>query len=99
MKILLDKKVEAIILGCTHYPILKNQIKKIIRKNIKIISQDEIIPKKLKDYLARHPEITKNLSQKKTTKILVTDLTQNIEKLSQKWFGKNIKIELVNIQG
>ena len=66
-------------------------------KNVKIISQDEIIPKKLREYFARHPEIEKNLSKKGTAKILVTDITKNVSELSNKWFGKDVKPKLVNI--
>lgn len=96
LKPFLNKKLDALILGCTHYPFYKNEIKKIIGSKIKIISQDEIIPKKLKEYFVRHLEIEKKLSQKKTAKILVTDMTPSIKKLSQKWFGKNVKSELIN---
>ncbi|MBP9715489.1 MAG: glutamate racemase [Candidatus Pacebacteria bacterium] len=97
LKPLMEKNAEAIILGCTHYPIFKKEFKKILPKNIKLISQDEIIPKKLKDYLKRHQEISKKLSHKKTIKILVTDKTQNVEKLSGEWFGKNTKPKLINL--
>jgi len=107
LKPLLAKKPDAIALGCTHYPFYKNEIRKILAlrsfsgggvgKNIKVLSQDEIIPKKLKEYLARHSEVVKKLSKNKTTKILVTDLTKNIEKLSQKWFGKKTKPKLINL--
>jgi len=83
-----NKNLDALVLGCTHYPILKKEIKKIISPEIKIISQDEIISKKLKEYLARHPEITQKLSRNKSIKILVTDKTQNINYLIKKWFGK-----------
>jgi len=84
---LMDKELDALVLGCTHYPILKKEIKKIMPKKVKIISQDEIIPKKLKDYLARHPEIDKKLSRDKSLKILVTDKTKNMDRLIKKWFG------------
>src|SRR3989344_3604685 len=87
LKPLLAERVEAIALGCTHYPIFKNEIRKIVGKGVKIISQDEIVPKKLKNYLARHTEISKKLSQKRTAKILVTDKTQTMDKLTKKWFG------------
>ncbi len=97
LKPLLVKKVEALILGCTHYPILKNEIKKIVPSNVKIISQDEIIPKKLKDYLTRHPEINKNLKKSKKVKILFTDITPTVEGLTKKWFGKEIKPQYVEI--
>jgi glutamate racemase len=91
------KKPEAIILGCTHYPILKKEIKKMLPKSIKIISQDEIIPKKLEEYLKKHLEIYKKLSKGRTAKILVTDVTQTISKLSQKWFGVKIKPKLIKL--
>ena len=97
LKPLLVKKPDAIALGCTHYPFFKNEIKKIVPKNIKIISQDEIVPKKLKDYFERHEEITKKLSCGKHAKILVTDITKNVEKLTGIWFGKDTKPELVKL--
>ena len=91
------KKIEALALGCTHYPFYKNEIRKILGKNIKVISQDEIVPKKLKEYFERHPEIVNKLSKNRKAKILVTDITKNIEKLSQKWFGAETKPELVKL--
>ncbi|MEK7588858.1 MAG: glutamate racemase [Patescibacteria group bacterium] len=97
LKSLLDKKIDAVMLGCTHYPIFKKDIQKIVGKKIKVISQDEIIPKKLKEYFVRHSEISKKLSKNKTAKILVTDVTDSMVALSQKWFGKDAKPELVNI--
>jgi glutamate racemase len=97
LKPLMEKNVEAIILGCTHYPIFKKEFKKILPKNIKLISQDEIIPKKLKDYLKRHQEVEKKLSHKKTIKILVTDKTQNVEKLTKEWFGENTKPKSIDL--
>lgn len=67
-----DKKLDALVLGCTHYPILKREIKKIMPEEIKIISQDEIVPKKLKNYLSRHSEIAEKLSKKKTFNTIFT---------------------------
>ena len=55
------------------------------------------LEKKLKEYLARHPEIENKLSKNKKAKILLTDITKNIQKLSQKWFGSGIKPELVKL--
>jgi len=83
---LLQKKVDAIILGCTHYPILKRKIRKA--SGVKVISQDEIISHKLESYLKRHFEIDEQLSKKGTTKLLITDLTKSISAESRKWFGK-----------
>ncbi len=97
LKPLIAKKIDVLVLGCTHYPILKKEIKSIIGDKIKIISQDEIIPKKLNEYLNHHPEIEKKLSKNKNIKILFTDITPTVEELTLKWFGKNTKISLVKI--
>ncbi|MCE9548889.1 glutamate racemase [Candidatus Nomurabacteria bacterium] len=92
-------KIEALVLGCTHYPIFKREFELALRSlgvGGKIISQDEIIPEKLKDYLKRHPEIEKKLTRNKNVKILVTDKTKTIEKLTRDWFGK-IKPKLISL--
>lgn len=36
-------KTDAIILGCTHYPIIKESIKKIVEKNTEIIDMGEVL--------------------------------------------------------
>lgn len=91
LKPLQEKNVEVIILGCTHYPILKTQIKKIIGNNIRLISQDEVIPDKLADYLTRHSEIEIKLEKNSQVKIYVTEITPYFEKLAKKWLGENNK--------
>lgn len=78
------KKIEALALGCTHYPFYKSEIRKILSPKIKVLSQDEIVPKKLKEYLGRHQEIEKQLSKNRKAKLLVTDITKNIQDLSKK---------------
>lgn len=93
---LLRKKVEALILGCTHYPILKNRIKKVIGKKIKIISQDEIISKKIKEYLIKHSEIERKISRNRKITLEVTDLSDGFLKLAKKWFGKKINLKTVS---
>lgn len=96
LKPLLAKKIDALVLGCTHYPIFKQQLKREAGKKVRIISQDEIIPKKLKAYLAQHKEIEKKLSKKRDVKILATDKTQTVNELTKRWFGK-IKTKLVKL--
>lgn len=94
---LMKKNIDALILGCTHYPILKNEIGKIAGEKIKIFSQDEIIPSKLSDYLKRHPETDKKLTKKFRRDFFITDITVSFKKNAKKWYGKNIKLKLVNI--
>ena len=98
LRSLLSERINALVLGCTHYPILKNKIRKIIGKNIRIISQDGIIPAKLKNYLQRHSEIEKKLTQKRKSIFAVTDLTENFQHTAQKWLGRNIKLKKIRLK-
>lgn len=54
-------KVGAVILGCTHYTVLKEHLRET--HGFEVLSQDEIIPEKLEMYLRRHKEIESRLSR------------------------------------
>ncbi|MBN2675924.1 MAG: glutamate racemase [Alphaproteobacteria bacterium] len=82
-----------VILGCTHYPALKEILKEILPPQTKIISQDEIIPEKLKDYLKRHLEIEKKLSCNQSREFLVTDLTDSYIEMTRTLYGQHIEIK------
>ncbi len=94
---LLKKNIDTLILACTHYPIIKKEIRDLVSTDVHVICQDEFISKKLKSYLTRHLEIKSKLSKKKTRKFLVTKKTKHFESLARKWFGRNIHLELVKL--
>ena len=94
---LLDKKIDTLILGCTHYIILENKIRKIVGENVALILEEEIVAKKLADYLEKHSEIENNLGKDGAITIYLTDLTENSKALGDRFFGKKIDIEKVKI--
>lgn len=49
-----DDKIDTLILGCTHYPLLIGKIRKYIPDNVTIVSQGELVASSLADYLCRH---------------------------------------------
>lgn len=53
---------EVVVLGCTHYTQIKSQLRAYFGESKTIISQDEVIPVKLADYLRRHDEIASQLT-------------------------------------
>lgn len=93
LKPLMAKKIDTLILGCTHYGILKNKIKKIVSDKVLVISEAEIVASKLKDYLRRHTEIEKKLSKKSKRIFYSTDLTDKFQLLGTKFFGKKITVQ------
>lgn len=94
---LISKKIDTLILGCTHYGILENKIKKIAGKNIHIISEADIVAAKLKDYLKRHPEVEKRLAKNGRRTFYSTDLTENFRTLGGKFFGRKIEVQKANL--
>lgn len=62
-------ETDTVILGCTHYAKFKNELRQALGTEIKVLSQDEIIPDKLKQYLDNHPEIESKLSRNGTRSI------------------------------
>lgn len=55
--------IDTIVLGCTHYPVLKDFLESILPKGMNVISQGPIVAESLKDYLQRHPEMDERLTQ------------------------------------
>lgn len=84
---IIEKDIEALILGCTHYMLLKDEIRNILPEHIKLISQDEIIPKKLKVYLDKHTDTKKRISKNGNVALFVTKATDQMNHLGEEWFG------------
>ncbi len=79
--------IEAIILGCTHYPYYKDRIKQIateiMERNIDIISQDEFIPATIEEYLNKNPLLEKSLTKNKERQYFTTDMNDGYLKLAE----------------
>lgn len=93
---LIDKDVEIIILGCTHYPVLLPMIKKILNKNIEIVDPAQYVCKSLIAYLKGN-NLLNNAKIQPVDYFAVTDLTEGFAKQIDIFFGKNRKDKLVKI--
>ncbi len=96
-----ETDIDAIILGCTHYPhykhLIKEESKKILGRDIEIISQDEFIPQSLEEYFKKHPEIEIELTKNSQYIFEVTDLTETYISQAAKICRRAIKIDKVDI--
>lgn len=95
LKPLKNKNIDTLILGCTHYGILENKIKKTFGSKISIISGTRVVPKKLKEYLKRHSDIEKVIGKGDGVIFFSTDLTNKFTLLGSKFFGKKIEVKKV----
>lgn len=85
------KDCDSLILGCTHYPLVKAFFREELPK-VKVVSQDELMAEKLKNYLYRHPEIEKYLSKNKNYKFEVSKLNRHAQIVAAQLFAE-AKIE------
>lgn len=92
-----DKKINSLILGCTHYPIIQKLFEKKTGKAVKVLNSGKIVAESLKDYLIRHPEIESQLSKNKKRIFFTTDSAERFDKLGSKFFNLKIKSEKVEI--
>ncbi|MCD8520626.1 MAG: glutamate racemase [Alphaproteobacteria bacterium] len=91
-----DKGLDSLILGCTHYPLIRPQVEKIL-PGVKILSQDEIIPPKLDDYLQRHPEISDEIARNGSTHFYVSDITDSYHKAAERLYGYALNLEKADL--
>jgi glutamate racemase len=85
------KQINALILGCTHYPFLLKDIKRIMGEKVKIINTPEVTADKLIDYLNRHPEIKNKLNKNQKRFFFTTDAPEKFKELGSKFLGESIK--------
>jgi glutamate racemase len=90
---LIAKGLDSLILGCTHYIAIKDRVRDLTQHRVRILSQDEIIPPKLRSYLQRHEEMNSRLSQDRTLKAYVTDDNPATIKNIRNMVGEDIEIE------
>lgn len=94
---LVDQNIDALILGCTHYPLLKPLLQTILPETVALISQDDFIPAKLADYLQRHPDIAQTLSRNGTHRFYVTDIAKSYQAMANSIFGADLTLEKVTL--
>ena len=74
-----DPKIDTIILGCTHYPLLIEKIRQFTPSHIRIVPQGEYVAHSLQDYLKRHPEMDIRCTKNGTCRFLTTESTAKFE--------------------
>lgn len=83
--------IDTVLLGCTHYPLLKEKIEEYLPIGVKLISQGEIVAESLMDYLQRHPEIESRCSKNGGRVFYTTDSTEDFDNHATLFYGEDVK--------
>ncbi len=85
------QNIRALILGCTHYPLLKSYIQKFYQNIVDIIDASEITANVLKEYLTLHGLLNVNGSAKKI--FYLSDYSEFFAKTAKIFFPDDIELE------
>lgn len=97
LKKFLKSKVDTLILGCTHYPLLAEAIKDVVGKNVLLIDSAQPTALMLKNILEEKNLLNQNGHP--TYEFYVTDAPERVKKVAERFFGKPLpgKLEKVEI--
>ena len=92
-----DPQIDAIILGCTHYPLLMPKILKYLPTGVRIVPQGEYVAGSLKSYLERHPEMEQRCAKNATARYLTTENPEKFKEQAQIFLHESIEVENITL--
>lgn len=89
-----DTRIDTLLLGCTHYPLLLKKIKEYAPIDTKIVSQGQIVAASLQHYLQRHKELQTLCLQQPSIEFYTTDSTQDFNTKASIFWGSEVNSTL-----
>jgi glutamate racemase len=83
---LLRRKIDTLILGCTHYPLLTRPIRKIVGKKVALVDSAKACALYVRDHLKKKDLLSRN-SRPGTIQPFVTDETDQFTAMAKRFFG------------
>ncbi len=93
-----DEEIDTIILGCTHYPILYDKIRRYTPQHIKVITQGEYVGKSLINYLERHPEMDALCTKQSSCRFLTTESGEIFKQYASIFFDSSIQVQSIALK-
>lgn len=92
-----DSDLDTLILGCTHYPLLIDVIRKYLPQHIQIIDQGQVVSERLIDYLRRHPSLEERITRNGRAIFQTTEYPDIFESKASLFMGRAITAENVHL--
>lgn len=85
------KGIKALILGCTHYPLIKNEVENFFNGKVEVIDSASVVAEFTKKTLKKRGLLTNE--KRRQDQFYVSDYTKSFEDTSKLFFGKTIHFE------
>ena len=93
-----DADIDTIILGCTHYPLLMNSIVKNLPDGVRVVPQGMYVAESLKNYLKRHQDVDKMITQGGTCQYLTTESEEKFKESAQIFLHDKVAVKHVDLE-
>ena len=87
---LTSKNIDTLVLGCTHYPLLKGVISKVVGRSVRIVDSASSVAEEVARILKKNKRLS-NSSRKPIHNFFATDAVEQFMKVGGKFLGKRIK--------
>lgn len=92
-----DPDIDAIILGCTHYPLLMPKILKYLPAGVRVIPQGEYVAESLQRYFEHHSQIEQRCSRGGTVHYMTTENPQKFKEQAQLFLHEDVEVENITL--
>ncbi|HMJ88797.1 MAG TPA: aspartate/glutamate racemase family protein, partial [Candidatus Acidoferrum sp.] len=89
LKPLLKERIDTLVLGCTHYPLLKPALRKVLGDRVALVDSADSCARDVKKRLAALKLIRTNTRRTGTIQPFVTDEVERFDELAQRFLGQN----------
>ena len=94
-----SRGIDALILGCTHYPFLKPLIRRALgRDQAVLIDPAKETAARLKEFLRAHPRVDAQLARTRRHRFYTSDLTEQYSRLASAWLGGHIHLKETQLE-
>ncbi|MDE5903831.1 glutamate racemase [Duncaniella sp.] len=92
-----EPDIDTVILGCTHYPLLIDKIRREIGERATIVTQGELVGASLADYLRRHPEMDAKCTKGGSCEFLTTENPDKFTELAEIFLQTPLKASRIDL--
>lgn len=93
-----DPEIDTLILGCTHYPLLIDKIRKYTPEHIQLMPQGEYVGQSLKDYLSRHKDMDSRCSKNHRCMFLTTESVDKFKESASLFLHEEISVKSITLE-
>ena len=92
-----NSQIDTVILGCTHYPLIANQIQEALPSHVNVYAQGQIVADSLQDYLSRHPQLEALCLKGESRRFFTTDSTSAFNQMATIFYNQQIQSQHIEI--